>query len=336
MIRREFAMDWQEGLKLTQYEDIKQGEKGAWVSISAYLALSALKLGTGYWFASGALVADGYNNLTDIVASVAVLIGLRISQKPPDKDHPYGHFRAETIAALIASFIMASVGLQVLITAARSLFEADREAPGLITAWVALFSAVAMGAVYWYNSRLAKRINNQALHAAAKDNLSDALVSIGAAVGIIGSQFGLPWLDPVAALAVGIIIVKTAWEIFYSCTHALTDGFDEKELRTLRATIAKTKGVQSIKDIKARIHGSNVLVDVIVGVDPGLSLIESHRICDEIEKRMGRKHNIMSVHVHVEPLMEASQNRFGSLEGAAESGHSALVNETNEGVGSKK
>jgi cation diffusion facilitator family transporter len=287
---------------LNQYDEIKQGEKGAWVSIGAYLALTALKLGAGYWYISGALVADGFNNLTDIVASVAVLIGLRISQKPPDKDHPYGHFRAETIAALVASFIMASVGLQVLITAGQSLFEGHEETPNLITAWVALFSAVCMGAVYMYNSRLAKRINNMALLAAAKDNLSDALVSIGAAVGIIASQFGMPWMDPVAAIAVGLIICKTAWSIFYSSTHALTDGFDEKELHTLRTTIARTKGVQTIKDIKARIHGSNVLVDVIVQVDPELTLIESHRICDEIEHRLGRKHNILSVHVHVEPL----------------------------------
>ncbi|MFB9329328.1 cation diffusion facilitator family transporter [Paenibacillus aurantiacus] len=287
---------------MDQYQEIKQGERGAWVSIGAYLVLSALKLGAGYAFASAALVADGFNNLTDIIASTAVLIGLRISQKPPDEDHPYGHFRAETIAALVASFIMATVGIQVLISAGKSLFAGHQAAPDLLTAWVALGSAVLMFFVYAYNKRLAKRINNQALMAAAKDNLSDALVSIGAAVGIIGAQFGLHWLDPVAALFVGVIICKTAWEIFYSSTHALTDGFNEEELHTLRSTIERTQGVRTIKDIKARVHGSNVLIDVVVQVDPDLSLKESHRISDEIERRMERKHNIMSVHVHVEPL----------------------------------
>ncbi|MFC4103189.1 cation diffusion facilitator family transporter [Paenibacillus xanthanilyticus] len=287
---------------MDQYQEIKQGERGAWVSIGAYLVLSALKLGAGYAFASAALVADGYNNLTDIIASTAVLIGLRISQKPPDEDHPYGHFRAETIAALVASFIMATVGIQVLISAGKSLFADHRAAPEMLTAWVALGAAACMFGVYVYNRRLAKRINNQALMAASKDNLSDALVSIGAAVGIIGSQFGWYWLDPVAALFVGGIICKTAWEIFYSSTHALTDGFNEEELHTLRSTIERTQGVRSIKDIKARVHGSNVLIDVVVQVDPDLSLMESHRISDEIERRMERKHNIMSVHVHVEPL----------------------------------
>ncbi|MUT67751.1 cation diffusion facilitator family transporter [Paenibacillus sp. NEAU-GSW1] len=286
---------------MNQYEEIRQGEKGAWVSIGAYLALSAIKLVAGYWFASGALVADGFNNLTDIVASAAVLIGLRISQKPPDKDHAYGHFRAETIAALIASFIMATVGIQVLITAGGSLFSSERHAPSLSSAWVALFAAACMAVVYMYNRRLANRINNQALMAAAKDNLSDALVSIGAAVGIIGAQFGMPWLDPVAAVVVGLIICKTAWSIFYSSTHALTDGFDANELSTLRATVERTNGVKSIKDMKARVHGSNVLIDVIVGVDPELTLIESHQISDDIEKQLEHKHNIMSVHVHVEP-----------------------------------
>ncbi|UVI33579.1 cation diffusion facilitator family transporter [Paenibacillus spongiae] len=294
---------------MNQYQEIKQGEKGAWLSIGAYIVLSVIKLAAGYVFASAALVADGYNNLTDIIASTAVLIGLRISQKPPDEDHPYGHFRAETIAALVASFIMATVGIQVLISAANSLFATEHEAPGMLSAWVALASAVCMAGVYMYNRRLAQRINNQALMAAAKDNLSDALVSVGAAVGIFGSQLGLPWLDPVAALAVGFIICKTAWEIFYSSTHALTDGFNEKELNSLRGTIERTQGVRFIKDIKARVHGSNVLLDVVVMVDPQLSLVESHRISDEIEKRMERKHNIMSVHVHVEPLVpeEASK-----------------------------
>lgn len=290
-----------EVVELTQYEDIKKGEKGAWLSIAAYLVLSSIKLWIGYTFISGALVADGYNNLTDIIASVAVLIGLKISQKPPDVDHPYGHFRAETIAALVASFIMAAVGLQVIIEAGRTVIAGNIETPGMITAWVALAAAAVMLVVYTYNSRLAKKINNAALHAAAKDNLSDALVSIGAAIGIFGAQLNMPWLDPVAAFIVGIIICKTAWDIFVSSTHALTDGIDEKVLKKLHITVANTKGVREISDLKARVHGNNVLVEVIVQVDPELTLIEGHTICDEIERRLFKKHNILNVNVHVEP-----------------------------------
>ncbi|GIO43254.1 cation diffusion facilitator family transporter [Paenibacillus apis] len=283
------------------YDDIRKGERGAWISITAYLLLSAFKLFSGYWFASSALLADGFNNLTDIVASVAVLVGLRISQKPPDSNHAYGHLRAETIAALVASFIMAMVGIQVIITAVESLFAGQKGTPDVISAGVALVCAAAMGGVYWYNRNLARRINNQALMAAAKDNLSDALVSVGAAVGIIGAQFGLPWLDGAAAIAVGILICKTAWDIFRDATHNLTDGFDEGELSDLKRMIARTEGVESIRDLKARVHGNHVLVDVVIEVAPELTVIQGHAISDRVEEQMRKVKNVMHVHVHVEP-----------------------------------
>jgi cation diffusion facilitator family transporter len=283
------------------YEEIRRGEKGAWISIAAYLVLSAFKIICGYLLFSSALLADGFNNVTDIVASLAVLIGLRISQKPPDSDHAYGHFRAETVAALIASFIMAAVGLQVLVEAVRSIFEGGKKEPDILGAGVAVISAVVMMGVYLYNRRLARAINNQALMAAAKDNLSDAMVSIGAAVGIIGAQFGLPWLDTVAAILVGLLICRTAWEIFRDSTHTLTDGFDETQLSDLRSTIARTPGVEAIREVKARVHGNHVLVDVVIEVNPDLSIIEGHQISDKIEERMKKAHNIMHVHVHVEP-----------------------------------
>lgn len=263
--------------------------------------LSACKLISGYAFGSNALLADGLNNVTDIIASVAVLIGLRISQKPPDKDHPYGHLRAETVAALIASFIMATVGIQLFVETVRGWIQGGSQVPELWSAGVALVSAVIMLGVYIYNLNLARKINNKALMAAAQDNRSDAYVSIGAAVGIIGAQFGLPWLDKVAALAVAVMIMKTAWDIFKDATLALTDGFDAQELLSLRRSIERIEGVEVIKDVKARVHGSKVFVDVVVQVDARMSLIEGHRISDDIERRMKKHHNIMHIHVHVEP-----------------------------------
>ncbi|ASA24180.1 cation diffusion facilitator family transporter [Paenibacillus donghaensis] len=290
------------------YEDIRKGERGAWVSIAAYLVLSLLKLSSGYLFASSALLADGFNNLTDIVASVAVLIGLRISRKPPDSDHAYGHFRAETVAALLASFIMAMVGIQVIVEAVRSFFEGAKATPQLWSAGIAVICAIAMLGVYTYNKRLAKQINNGALMAAAKDNLSDALVSIGAAVGIVGAQFGLPWIDSAAAVLVGLLISKTAWDIFRDSTYRLTDGFDENKLMDLRSTIARTPGVEGIKDVKARVHGNHVLVDVVVEVDAGITVSAGHEISNTIEERMTRLHNIMHVQVHVEPKVKDGKN----------------------------
>jgi cation diffusion facilitator family transporter len=286
------------------YADLKQGEKGAWVSIAAYVVLSAFKIAAGLLFASKALTADGMNNLSDVLASVAVLVGLRIAQKPPDEDHPYGHFRAETIAALLASFLMAGVAVNVLWSACRAIVVGVESAPDVTAAWTALIGAAGMYAVYLYNRRLAERYNSQALRAAAYDNRSDAIVSIGAAVGIFGSRLGAPWLDPVAALAVSIVIGKTAWDIFRSAAHALTDGFAEDRLEGLRATIGRTPGVRRTKALRARVYGSRVMLDVVVEVDPNLNVVESHAISEQIESRLKRKHNIMEVHVHIEPAEE--------------------------------
>ncbi|CAM3633487.1 MULTISPECIES: cation diffusion facilitator family transporter [Saccharibacillus] len=283
------------------YEKIKEGERGAWVSIFAYLILSALKLSIGYLFLSSALQADGLNNLTDIVASVAVLIGLKISRKPPDADHAYGHFRAETVAALIASVIMALVGFEVLVGAARTLTTGSGEAPQAWVAAVALACAIAMYGVYRYNRDLSIKTGSQALMAASKDNLSDALVSLGAAIGILGSQLGLPWLDVVTAFVVGLIICKTAWEILRDSLHRLTDGFDEQELAEIRGTIEGISGVEEVREVKARVNGSQTVLDVVVEVPRDLSLVEGHDIADRIEAVMKDKHQIHFVSVHVEP-----------------------------------
>ncbi len=286
---------------MENYNDIKQGEKGAWLSIAAYILLSALKLFIGTISGSQALLADGLNNSTDIIASIAVLTGLKISRRPPDSNHSYGHFRAETVAALIASFIMMAVGLQVLFQGVNKFIQPIHETPDLLAAWTAAGGAVVMMAVYWYNIKLARAINSNAMRAVAQDNRSDALVSVGALIGIIGSQFGIPWLDPLTATLVGLMICKTAWDIFRKASHDLTDGFDATELELMKVTVADIKGVQSIKDIKARFHGNNVLVDTTVLVDAQLNVVQSHDITEEIEEQLKERHQVSNVLVHIEP-----------------------------------
>ena len=216
-----------------KYNDLKLGERGAIISIIAYICLSVLKLMVADLSNSEALKADGLNNTTDIIASIAVLIGLKISQKPADLNHRYGHWKAETVASLMSSFIMMAVGIQVLFEAISSIFKGGHTSPDLIAAWTGLFCALVMYGVYNFNKKLANKINSQSVMAAAKDNLSDAWVSIGAAVGIIGAQFHLPWLDPMAAIIVGFLICKTAWDIFRDASYTLTDGFDENEIQDL-------------------------------------------------------------------------------------------------------
>lgn len=249
---------------------------------------------------SQALQADGFNNTSDIIASIAVLIGLKISRKPRDSDHPYGHWKAENISSLVASFIMMVIGLQVLYSAVGSIFHPESRPPDLVAAWTGLLAAGVMFAVYRYNKRLAIKTNSQALKAASKDNLSDAWVSIGAVVGIVGAQFHLSWLDPVAAFVVGLFICKTAWDIFAETSHTLTDGFDDTKLQQYEQTIEETEGVRRVIDLKGRFQGNKIILDAIIEVDPQMDVRKSHHITDIIEQKMKTQYGA-EIHIHVEP-----------------------------------
>lgn len=267
------------------YENLKMGERGAILSIGAYIFLSILKLYFGYTAGSEALKADGLNNTTDIAASIAVLIGLKLSQKPPDKDHRYGHWKSETIASMTASFIMLGVGIQVLNSAFKTIIHGQNEPPDTIAAYVALFSAAVMYFVYVYNKRLAKKIRSTAVMAAAKDNLSDAWVSIGTVVAIIGSQFRMPLLDSITAFIVGLLICKTAWDIFKQASHELSDGFDENKISLYKKEMRKVDGVKGIKEVKGRNYGSNEVIDVVILVDQTLDIQEAHNIATLVEEK---------------------------------------------------
>ncbi|MEH7131382.1 cation diffusion facilitator family transporter [Neobacillus drentensis] len=284
-----------------KYNNLKLGERGAIISIIAYICLSILKLVIGYVSDSDALQADGLNNTTDIIASIAVLVGLKISQRPPDKNHRYGHWKSETIASMVASFIMVAVGIQVLMEASTSIFQGTKESPNIMAAYVGVFSAFVMYFVYRYNKNLAQKIHSKSLMAAAKDNISDAWVSIGAAIGIFGSQLNMPWLDSVTAIAVGLLICKTAWDIFRVTSLELSDGFDEDKIHLYYDVIKELDGVKGVKEIKGRNYGNNEVLDVVILVNSTLGIKEAHDIATFVEKVMTNEHGVYDVHVHVEP-----------------------------------
>jgi cation diffusion facilitator family transporter len=288
-------------------DQLKAGERGAWLSIFAYIFLASLKLIIAKIGHSEGLWADGLNNSTDIIASVAVLIGLKIARKPPDDNHLYGHYRAESISSLVAAFIMMSVGLNVIISGFRSLFEEANSRPDMITAWTAIVSAVIMYGVYRYNLRLASEIRSASIKAVAYDNRSDAFVSIGAFIGIIGTYLGIPFLDSLAGLVVGVMICKTAWSIFHDATLTLTDGFDQEQLVEIENTIKKAPGVKNVSDTKARMHGNHIFLETTIHVNPRLDVIESHEITEKIEGILKEKHQVQNAFIHIEPFFEEKQ-----------------------------
>lgn len=284
-----------------RYEQLKKAELGALISIAAYILVSAMKLVVGNLANSEALRADGLNNFTDILASVAVLIGLRIAQKPADADHRYGHWKAENVASLVTSFIMLLVGMQVLYSSILSVINKKTEAPDITAAIVGIISTIVMYGVYFFNKRLSEEVKSPGLMAAAKDNRSDAWTSIGTAIAVFAASFNLGWLDSTAAIVVALLILKTAVDIFKESVFSLSDGFDQTQLNQYNEAISQIKQVQAVKSIKGRSYAANVYLDVTITMKPDLTVKESHDITDQIEKLLQNKFQIFETDIHVEP-----------------------------------
>lgn len=285
---------------MSHNENLKLAQRGAYLSLIVYIILSIVKYVTGFVFNSAAVRADALNNMTDIIVSLAVIIGLKISIKPADRNHPYGHLKSENISSLLVSFVIMFVGIQVVIQNAPRLFKEDDVVPNAITIIVSLISGLIMLIVFAVNQILAKRTKSSSLNSAAKDNLSDSLVSIGTAIGLIFTQIGFPIVDIILATLLGLLIVYTGFGIFKEAIFMLSDGFNETELEAYRNDILEVDEVQKVKSIKGRYHGSSVFIDVTIVVDANLSLVEAHQICDNVEHHLHKK-GISSVYVHPEP-----------------------------------
>ncbi|MGY3766975.1 cation diffusion facilitator family transporter [Vagococcus vulneris] len=282
-------------------DQLKQAEKGAIISLTAYIFLALLKITIGSYANSQALSADGVNNFTDTIASITVLIGLKLSRKPADNEHRYGHWKAENVASLVTSFIMVVAGFEVLSKAFKNLVHHELESPEPIAAAVGLFSAVVMFGVYIYNTRLGKKYTSSSLVAMAKDNFSDALTSIGTAVAVFAATFKLPILDQITAIVIGIIILKTAYDIFKESSFYLSDGFDLDLLKQYKEEILKIPTIKEVPVLRGRLLGANIFLDITVRMDPELTVRKSHDIVDEMEKQLQQKFGIFDIDVHVEP-----------------------------------
>ncbi|HEL9598529.1 TPA: cation transporter [Streptococcus suis] len=284
-----------------QIQNLKLAERGAIISITAYIALSGIKLAAGHIFHSDALTADAFNNISDIIGNIAVLVGLRMAQKPADTDHKFGHWKMEDLASLITSFIMFVVGFQVLYSTLIKIMSNQTVEIDMTGAIVGIFSALVMVGVYLYNKSLAKKVHSKALEATAKDNLSDAVTSIGTSVAIFAAAFNFPIVDKIAAVIITFFILKTAYDIFMESFFTLSDGFDEELLHKYEEDILKLPKVVAVKSQRGRTYGANIYLDIVLEMNPDLSVYESHEITEQVEQLLTLKHGVFDVDIHVEP-----------------------------------
>ncbi|MDR1567102.1 MAG: cation diffusion facilitator family transporter [Streptococcaceae bacterium] len=289
---------------MNRYDELKLAEKGVLLSIVAYIFLSGIKLAIGEMSNSQSLIADAFNNITDVLGNLTVLIGLRLARRPADDDHAYGHWKIENVASLITSFIMLAVGFEVLLSTIKKLFSNTIEPINPLSALVGVFAAIIMLTVYLYNKKLAERLRSPGLLAAAKDNLSDAVTSIATTVAILGSALRFPILDKICAVIITFFIFKTAYDIFSDSAFSLSDGFDEALIESYRMEIFKIAEIKRIVDIRGRTYGSNIFLDVVIEMDPNMSVYDSHQVTEIVERRLKDNCNVYDIDIHVEPYSE--------------------------------
>lgn len=283
---------------------IKIAQKYSLLSIVVYIGLALLKLITGYFFKSTAIVADGYNNFTDVLSSIIIFIGLIIAQKPADHSHQYGHWKAENIASLFSAFFMLYIGIQVLIDAIIRIFSGTYQRQSIESLGIIFVSSIVIFSLFIINRHIAHKIQSKGLKATAQNNLSDAMTTLLTGISIICSfYFQWYWMDNIIALLIAAIILKTGISILNDNIFSLSDGFNNDQLALYRQTILSHPEIKGIRLLKAREYGSNTYVDVTVLMEQSLTIYESHLVTEEIEHELYEKYDVIFTDVHVEPFI---------------------------------
>ena len=259
---------------------------------------------------SSAMIADAVHSLSDFVTDIIVLVFVKISNKPQDKSHDYGHGKYETLALTIIGIALMAVAISIIVKGAIRIAGWANgevlEAPGMLAFWAAIVSIVMKEAVYRYSIIKAKRLNSKALEANAWHHRSDALSSIGTAVGIGGAIFlGERWtiLDPVASVAVGAFIVKVAFDLLKNGIGDLMEqSLPEEVENEIIKLVAELPGIAEPHDLRTRRIGNHYAIELHILMDGDISLKEAHDKASEVEKIL-RQHYGEETHVavHVEP-----------------------------------
>ncbi|MGM7702151.1 cation diffusion facilitator family transporter [Pseudalkalibacillus sp. Hm43] len=296
---------------MDQNDRFKQGEFAAWVGILGNLVLAIVKGVVGFLSNSRALIADAVHSASDVAGSFAVLLGLRAAKLPPDRDHPYGHGKAESIAAIIVAVLLFVVGLEIGYSSIEAFFH-PIEAPKVWAIYAVIFSIISKELMFQYKIRLGKRINSDAVINNAYEHRSDVYSSIAALIGIgaavIGGKLNISWLeyaDPIAGLAVSLLVLRISWKLGAESIHNTLDHvLHEEDTVEMKKIVESVEGVLNLDEFFAREHGYYVIIDIKVAVDPEITVQQGHDIGKEVKNRLIEQTLVRDVFVHINPYQE--------------------------------
>ena len=275
------------------------------VSVAGNAALSLFKLLAGVLAHSGAMISDAVHSASDVLSSFIVIVGVKLSAREADREHPYGHERFECVAAIVLAAVLAVTGLLIGWRAVQSVIsgEGAKSAPGLLALVAAAVSIAVKEAMYWYTRAYAKRLRSTALMANAWHHRSDALSSVGALVGIAGARLGVGVMEPIASLVICLFILKAAYDVFRDAAGKMVDraADAETEQRLADCVLAESE-VLGIDRLQTREFGSRIYVDVEIRADGNLTLFESHEIAERVHDRIEKEFpEVKHIMVHVNP-----------------------------------
>jgi cation diffusion facilitator family transporter len=282
----------------------QEGRTVTWVSVAVNLALTVTQIVVGTLAHAQSLVADGFHSLSDLVADFMVLVANFHSRHPADADHPYGHHRIETVASFALGLLLVATGGGILWAAAGRIQHLDdlpKVAP--IALWVAAATLAAKEGLFRYMLRVGERLRSPMLIANAWHARSDAASSLVVTAGIAGSLFGYRFLDPIAAVIVGFMILRMGAVFSWDALRELMDeGLSDLEVAAISETVRTTPGVVGLHDIRTRRMAQKILIDAHIQVDGHISVSEGHRIGDEVRRRVLAAHaDVLDMLVHIDP-----------------------------------
>lgn len=288
---------------VTVHQRLAATQRSTWVSVVVNVFLTILQIITGFIAKSQALIADGIHSLSDLIADFVVLFASHHGQKDADEDHPYGHYRYETAATFVLGGLLLVVGLGMLWSAGNKLLHPEAIAPVHIVAlWVALATLVAKEFLFRYMLKIAKSVKSSMLVANAWHARSDAASSLVVALGIVGNLLGYTIFDPIAALIVGLMVLKMGWSFSWEALHDLMDkGADEAEVQAIKETLLNAPGVEDVHDVRTRKMGDMLVVDAHIEVKADISVEEGHNIAVEARRMVLQRHRVLNLMTHIDP-----------------------------------
>lgn len=287
-------------------EDLKTAIRVSMTTIVMNVVLSLLKLLAGLFGRSMAMISDAVHSLSDVFSTIIVIIGIKLSKKEADAEHPYGHERLECLATLgLAAILVFTGGVLVYEAGKTIVLNEEIATPSIMALIAAIVSIVVKEGMYWYTLLAAKKINSDALKADAWHHRSDAMSSIGSLIGIGGAMLGYKILDPLAGAVIGIVIFKVAYDIAKEAVDKMIDkACDDEVIESMSQTVKAVEGVIELDLIKTRIFGTRMYVDIEISADEELSLKDSHIIAENVHNTIESEFtDVKHCTVHVNPAV---------------------------------